>query len=165
MFLADMYGVDRRDTVQRLTAFADRVNMTPFLDRLCETYSHGMKQKIALAGALVHDPTLLIVDEPMVGLDPRTTRIIKDVFRELAAVGATIFMSTHTLDVAETIADRIAILNQGRIVGLGTLDELRQKASTDGRLEDVFLRLTAEAETEPLETRPAKALTQSEPRQ
>jgi ABC-2 type transport system ATP-binding protein len=112
-----------------------------------------MKQKVALAAALIHGPRVLIVDEPMVGLDPRTARVIKDIFRELADTGHTVFMSTHTLDVAEQLADRIGIIHHGRLVALGTLAELREQARLDGRLEDVFLRLTEEA---PDETPPAQ---------
>ena len=118
--------------------------MNGFLDQLCETYSHGMKQKVALAAALIHAPRVLIVDEPTVGLDPRTARITKDIFRKLADGGGTVFMSTHTLDVAEHLADRIGIIHHGRLVALGTLEELHRQSAVDGRLEDVFLRLTEE---------------------
>jgi len=152
-FTREMYGVPAALAEQRLTALSQRLAMDGFLDQLCETYSHGMKQKVALAAALIHGPRVLIVDEPMVGLDPRTARVIKDIFRELADTGHTVFMSTHTLDVAEQLADRIGIIHHGRLVALGTLAELREQARLDGRLEDVFLRLTEEA---PNETPPAQ---------
>jgi ABC-2 type transport system ATP-binding protein len=97
---------------------------------------------VALAAALIHVPRLLVVDEPTVGLDPRTIRVIKTIFREIAAAGGTVFMSTHTLDVAEAAADRIGIINAGRLIALGTLDELRKQAAAGGRLEDIFLHLT-----------------------
>jgi ABC-2 type transport system ATP-binding protein len=151
-FTREMYGVPEALGEQRLAAFGHRLAMDGFLDQLCETYSHGMKQKIALAAAMIHEPRVLVVDEPMVGLDPRTAREIKDIFCELADAGRTVFMSTHTLDVAEDLADRIGIIHRGRLVALGTLAELRDQARLDGRLEDVFLRLTEEA---PDETPPA----------
>lgn len=143
-FTRDMYGVSETVAAQRLGALNQRLGMDGFLDQLCETYSHGMKQKVALAAALLHGPRVLIVDEPMVGLDPRTARAMKDIFRELADSGQTVFMSTHTLDVAEQLADRIGIIHHGRLVALGTLGELRAQSRMDGRLEDIFLRLTDE---------------------
>ncbi len=143
-FTREMYGVPAETADRRLAELAHKLDMNGFLDQLCETYSHGMKQKVALAAALIHEPRLLVVDEPMVGLDPRTARITKDIFRALADAGATVFMSTHTLDVAEQLADRIGIIHHGRLIALGTLGELREQTCMDGRLEDVFLRLTDE---------------------
>jgi ABC-2 type transport system ATP-binding protein len=144
-FAREMYAVPETVADQRLSDLRRRLVMDGFLDQLCETYSHGMKQKVALAAALIHDPRVLVVDEPMVGLDPRTARVIKDIFREMATVGGTVFMSTHTLDVAEQVADRIGIIHRGRLVALGTLADLRQQSAIDGRLEDIFLHLTCEA--------------------
>jgi ABC-2 type transport system ATP-binding protein len=141
-FARDMYGVPRALADERLAALRERLDMGSFLDQLTESYSHGMKQKVALAAALIHEPRLLVVDEPIVGLDPRTIRVIKDIFREIAMRGATVFMSTHTLDIAEAVADRIGILNDGRMVALGTLEELRAQASPGSRLEDIFLAVT-----------------------
>jgi ABC-2 type transport system ATP-binding protein len=120
----------------------DRLEVSEFADDLAEAYSHGMKQRVVLAAALMHDPQVLVVDEPMVGLDPRTVRKVKELFRERADAGRTVFMSTHTLDVAESIADRIAIIHHGRIIACGTLAELRAKAAREHRLEDIFLELT-----------------------
>ncbi len=151
-FTREMYGVPEAAAESRLAELARRLAMDGFLDQLCETYSHGMKQKVALAAALIHQPRVLIVDEPMVGLDPRTARVTRDIFRDLARAGGTVFMSTHTLDVAEQLADRIGIIHHGRLTALGTLAELRTQAQVDGRLEDVFLRLT---EAPPDETAPA----------
>lgn len=145
-FTREMYGVPADVADKRLTELNQRLVMDGFLDQLCETYSHGMSQKVALAAALIHDPTLLIVDEPMVGLDPRTARVIKQIFRQRADIGGTVFMSTHTLDVAEQVADRIGIIFRGRLIALGTLEELRRLAALDGRLEDVFLRLTEDTD-------------------
>lgn len=143
-FTREMYGVPAATTEARLGLLRQRLSMDGFLDQLCDTYSHGMKQKVALAAALVHAPRLLIVDEPMVGLDPRTARVTRDILRELADAGGTVFMSTHTLDVAEQVADRIGIIHHGRLIALGTLAELRAEAAMDGRLEDIFLHLTEE---------------------
>jgi ABC-2 type transport system ATP-binding protein len=147
-FMREMYSVPDDVGQERLESLSRRLAMDSFLDRLCETYSHGMKQKVALAAALVHAPRLLVVDEPTVGLDPRTARVIRNIFRELADGGGTVFMSTHTLDVAEQLADRIGIIHHGRLVALGTLAELRQQAQMDGRLEDIFLHVTADAADE-----------------
>jgi len=147
-FTREMYAVPPAAGDEQLAALNHRLGMDGFLDQLCETYSHGMKQKVALAAALIHDPRVLVVDEPMVGLDPRTARVMKNIFRELADAGKTVFMSTHTLDVAEQLADRIGIIHHGRLIALGTLTELRDQARLGGRLEDVFLRLTEEAPDE-----------------
>lgn len=145
-FVARMYGLDAataQDRSRRLTA---RLEMGDFLDQLTESYSHGMKQRTALAAALLHEPRILITDEPMVGLDPRTVRTVKDLMREMAREGRTIFMSTHTLEVAEAVADRIGIIHHGRLVAVGTLAELRAQAAENASLEDIFLRLTADEE-------------------
>ncbi len=143
-FTRDMYGVTSEAADERLRDLSARFEMDGFLDRLCEHYSHGMKQKVVLASAMIHAPRLLVVDEPMVGLDPRMMHVAKSIFREIAQAGGTVFLSTHALDVAETAADRIGIITDGRLVALGTLDELRASVARDSRLEDIFLRLTAE---------------------
>ncbi|MCH8805290.1 MAG: ABC transporter ATP-binding protein [Planctomycetes bacterium] len=144
-FTREMYGVSKADGDRRLNELSERLDMDEFLDKLAENYSHGMKQKLALAAALIHAPRVLVVDEPIVGLDPRTIRVIKAIFREMADAGGTIFMSTHTLDVAEQVADRLGIIHEGRLIALGTLDELRASAASADRLEDIFLRLTAQS--------------------
>jgi ABC-2 type transport system ATP-binding protein len=140
-FTCDMYGVPPREADERLKTLARRLEMGAFLDQLAESYSHGMRQKVALAAALIHQPRLLVVDEPMVGLDPRAVRVIKTIFREVALSGGTVFMSTHTLEIAEAVADRIGILLDGQLAALGTLPDLQRKLSGD-RLEDIFLKLT-----------------------
>ena len=118
-------------------------NLAEFLDDLTETYSHGMKQRLVFASALLHDPAVLVVDEPMVGLDPRSVRLVKDLLRTQAAAGTTVFMSTHTLAVAEEIADRIGIIDRGRLHFLGTVGELQQELSSPhASLEHFFLELT-----------------------
>jgi len=141
-FVGRMYGLDPATIELRSNRYMARLQVTGFADQLAESYSHGMKQRVVLAAALLHEPKVLIVDEPMVGLDPRTVRTVKELFRERADAGLTVFMSTHTLDVAEAIADRIAIINHGRIVACGTLEELKARAKREHRLEDIFLELT-----------------------
>ena len=148
MFACDVFGVPRDTAERRLVDLSQRLDMGSFLDQLAESYSHGMKQKVALAAALIHAPTLLVVDEPIVGLDPRTIRMIKTIFREVAEAGGSVFMSLHTLDVAESVADRIGIINMGRLIALGTLEELRMQAAGGGRLEDIFLQLTEDVAAE-----------------
>lgn len=148
-FARDVFGVPRRVAAERLAELTTRLDMAPFLDQLTESYSHGMKQKVALAAALIHRPDLLIVDEPIVGLDPRTIRVIKTMFREIAAEGRTVFMSLHTLDIAEEVADTIGIIHRGRLIALGALSELRRLAVRNARLEDVFLELTDGSESLP----------------
>jgi len=141
-FVGEMYGIEKDALKRRIEHHMEQLAVTKYADQLAEGYSHGMKQRVVLAAALLHEPEVLVVDEPMVGLDPRTARRVKDIFREWADAGRSVFMSTHTLDVAEAIADRIAIINQGRIVACGTLDELKAKAAREHRLEDIFLDLT-----------------------
>ena len=146
-FVRDMYNVPSDVAQERLNRLTERLEMSTFLDQLTESYSHGMKQKVAIAAALIHDPKLLVVDEPIVGLDPRTIRVIKSIFRELADAGGTVFMSTHTLDVAEDVADRIGIIHSGKLVSIGTLNELRAAAGGRLRLEDIYLHFTDGART------------------
>src|SRR5690606_31415766 len=120
-----------------------------FVDHQTETYSHGMKQRLVFAAAMLHDPAVLVLDEPMVGLDPRSMRLVKDLLRERATAGMTIFMSTHTLGLAEEIADRIGIFDHGKLRFLGTLAELRQQLVQEHTsLERMYLELTASAEEE-----------------
>jgi ABC-2 type transport system ATP-binding protein len=124
---------------QELLSF---IGLENFGDELVESYSHGMKQRLTLAAALLHRPPLLIIDEPMVGLDPAGAKLIKQVFREYAREGRTVFVSTHTLEVAEAICDRVAIIHKGNIVAMGTVEELKElHTEGGGRLEDVFLTL------------------------
>jgi len=142
-FLADVRGLDRATWEAGLEQQCRRFGLDGFLDELTETYSHGMRQRLVFAAALLHDPKVLVVDEPMVGLDPRAGRIVKDLLRGRAAEGMTVFMSTHTLSVAEEIADRIGIVARGRLQFLGTVDELRAElASPQSSLESLYLALT-----------------------
>lgn len=116
-------------------------------DDLIESFSHGMKQRLVMASVLLHRPRLLVVDEPMVGLDPRGARLLKDVLRTEAARGLTVFLSTHTLEVADEVCDTVAVIDHGRLVALGTPSDLRARTGNEGHtLEEVFLKLTAERE-------------------
>jgi ABC-2 type transport system ATP-binding protein len=124
--------------------------LTPWRDELTESYSHGMRQKVIIASALVHRPEVIVVDEPMVGLDPRSAKLLKVLFRQFVDRGGTILMSTHTMEVAEAMCDRIAIIQGGNIVACGTMEELRQQTQEGLSLEDLFLRLTGGEEAQEL---------------
>ncbi|MFH1061454.1 MAG: ABC transporter ATP-binding protein [Candidatus Omnitrophota bacterium] len=113
-------------------------------DHLIEYYSHGMRQKLVFASALLHNPQVMIIDEPMVGLDPHSSRVVKDILKQKSRQGVTIFLSTHTLSVAEELADRIGIIDKGKLIALGSLDQLSRASGVKGKLEDVFLRITQE---------------------
>ncbi len=142
-FAAEMRGLGPREKEARIARETAAFDLADFLDELIETYSHGMKQRLVFASALLHDPLALVIDEPMVGLDPWSVRVVKDLLRTRAAAGAAVLMSTHTLAVAEEIADRIGIVNGGRLHFLGTLPELRQEFSApQAALEPLFLELT-----------------------
>lgn len=153
-FVAEMYGLSADFRRARLARLIERLEMGGFLDKLTEGYSHGMKQRTVLAAALLHEPKVLVIDEPMVGLDPKTVRTVKDLMAEMTRAGRTVFMSTHTLEVAEAVADRIGIIHRGRLVAVGTLAELRARAAANVSLEDIFLRLTADETNGNLETIP-----------
>lgn len=144
-FIADMYRMPRAHGQQRIDEMIDTFSLSDFVDELTERYSHGMKQRTVFAAALLHEPKVLIVDEPTVGLDPRSVRLLKDLLRQEARRGATVFLSTHSLDIAQELADRIGIVEHGRLICCGSLEALRKQAALDGSLEEVFLKLTEEA--------------------
>lgn len=141
-FIAEMYGLDTKSRDRRLNSLVTSLDIGEFLDQLTESYSHGMKQRVVLAAAMLHDPALLVIDEPMVGLDPRTVRAVRRLFCEHTRNGGSVFMSTHTLDIAEALADRIGIIHRGELIAIGTLDELRSEARREHSLEEIFLQLT-----------------------
>jgi ABC-2 type transport system ATP-binding protein len=143
-FVAELYGMPKATAARRIDEQIDAFRLSEFVDDLAESYSHGMKQRLVFASSLVHDPSVLIVDEPMVGLDPRSMRLVKDLLRERVADGMTVFMSTHTLAIAEEIADRIGVISNGKLLYLGTVLQLREKLSSDDSLEQLFLTLTQE---------------------
>ncbi|QIK70134.1 ABC transporter ATP-binding protein [Erysipelothrix sp. HDW6C] len=140
-FVADIYGVDNKDRMERIRHFAELLKMEEALDDKISSYSHGMRQKIMVMGVLIHDPYLLILDEPLTGLDPQSSFVLKSLMRERADSGKTVFFSTHVLEVAEKLCDRIAIINHGKIVYTGTLEDLK-KEYNELSLEEVFLELT-----------------------
>ncbi len=142
-FVAGLWGKEADQVQDRVDRFLHLFHLTEWKDELIESYSHGMRQKLLITSALIHDPTLIVIDEPMVGLDPRSARILKDLLRRYVDEGGTVFLSTHTLEVAEAVCDRIAIIHEGRIIALGTMDELRAEADAGGaHLEDIFLKVT-----------------------
>ena len=146
-FTADLYGVESHSFQGRAREILKQFSLDHWADELIESYSHGMKQRLIVSAALLHDPKVMIVDEPMVGLDPAGIRLIKAVFRDLAKRGITIFMSTHTLAVAEDVCDRIGIIHRGTLIAMGAIEDLRQRAQVrEGDLEEVFMILT-EGET------------------
>jgi ABC-2 type transport system ATP-binding protein len=148
-FTCDLYGMDRAYAAERIAHVIDLFELADFADDLTERYSHGMRQRTVFAAALAHQPRLLIADEPTVGLDPRSIRKLKTLLRQLADGGVTVLLSTHTLDIAQELADRIGIIDHGRLLALGTMTDLRKQAAKDGSLEDLFLTITEEATTDP----------------
>jgi len=142
-FVAALYGQEGPAIERRMDELLKLFDLAPWKDELTESYSHGMRQKLIISSALIHQPEVIVVDEPMVGLDPKSARLLKDLFREFTSRGGTILMSTHTLEVAEDMCDRLGIIQGGKIVACGTMAELRhQFAAGDASLEDLFLRLT-----------------------
>ncbi len=142
-FVAALYGQDGPVIERRIDEMLGLFDLAPWKDELTESYSHGMRQKLIISSALLHRPEVIVVDEPMVGLDPKSARLLKDLFRAFVDRGGTVLMSTHTLEVAESMCDRIGIIQGGRIVACGTMDELRVHHAAGGAsLEDLFLRLT-----------------------
>jgi ABC-2 type transport system ATP-binding protein len=141
-----LYRLSRRPAAERAGELLERFGLSEWADTLIEAYSHGMRQRLVFCAALLPEPRLLVVDEPMVGLDPRGARLVKKIFRELCQDRRlAVFLSTHTLEVAEEVCDRIAIIHRGDIVALGNMEELRQQSHQPGsHLEEVFLRLTEE---------------------
>jgi ABC-2 type transport system ATP-binding protein len=141
-FMADIYGVSSEIRLQRMQELLTRFEMSSAVGDLIQSYSHGMKQKIVIIGALLHDPPVWILDEPLTGLDPRSSFDLKKMMREHAESGKTVFFSTHVLDVAEKVCDRLAIINKGKVVFCGSMEEIREHAQENQSLEKLFLELT-----------------------
>lgn len=145
-FIGDLYGLDRGQVARRGDELLRMFDLVEAGDDTIDSYSHGMRQKTALAAALVHDPKVLMLDEPTVGLDPRSARLIKDILRQMAERGAAVFLSTHILEIAEHMCDRIGIIDHGKLIAIGTIDELRGQGRGQDSLEDIFLSLTGGTE-------------------
>jgi ABC-2 type transport system ATP-binding protein len=140
-FVGDVFRMDKRTIDQKIDELFEIFHLTDYYGELTENLSHGTRQRLVIASALLHDPKILVIDEPMIGLDPRHARVVKQVLRERSRKGMTVFLSTHQLSVAEEVADRIGIFNRGKIIALGTVEELRAMAHEEGGLEKVFLSL------------------------
>jgi ABC-2 type transport system ATP-binding protein len=142
-FVAGLYGQQGDGVERRIAELLEVFELSSWKDELIEAYSHGMRQKLIISSALIHRPECIVVDEPMVGLDPKGARLLKDIFRQFVDRGGTVLMSTHTLEVAEAMCDQIGILQHGKIVAHGTMAEIRrQHAAGDASLEELFLKLT-----------------------
>lgn len=146
-FVGDLYEIPRSHQQQALEYYFSIFNLMPSADKLVENYSYGMRQKLCFAAAFMHQPRLLIVDEPMVGLDPLSARTVKNLLRDFCSKGGTVFLSTHLLAIAEELCDRLGIVSKGKLQFLGTVDELRRQLSRKGNLEELFLELTADGVT------------------
>lgn len=152
-FTAALYGQQGSSVERRIDELLDLFELTRWKDELTESYSHGMRQKLIISGALVHRPEVIVVDEPMVGLDPKSARLLKDLFRQFVDRGGTVLMSTHTLEVAESMCDRIAIVHGGKVVVSGTMAEVQEQTSSeDLGLEELFLKLTGGMRDHQLDT-------------
>jgi len=143
-FVAGLYGQEGDGVERRMEELLEVFELSSWKDELVEAYSHGMRQKLIISSALIHRPECIVVDEPMVGLDPKAARLLKDIFRQFVEKGGTVLMSTHTLEVAEAMCDRIAIIQHGKIVASGTMPEIREQTATGHGvgLEELFLKLT-----------------------
>ena len=142
-FVGKLHRLDSERLERRIATLLEWLELTPWRDELVESYSHGMKQRLVVCAALIHEPRILIIDEPMVGMDPKGARTLKDLFRSLAAGGTTVFLSTHSISVAEEICHRIGIIQKGRLIACGAMAEIqRQATGANGNLESVFLELT-----------------------
>jgi ABC-2 type transport system ATP-binding protein len=138
-FIADAYEVETDERIDKINKFATEFGMLDELDNKIENYSHGMRQKIVIIGALLHNPKNLILDEPITGLDPKSSFDLKKIMREHADNGNTVFFSTHILEIAEKLCDRVGIINKGNLIFVGTLEELRNKFTNKNSLEEIFI--------------------------
>ena len=143
-FTGQLFRMDDARLQSAATELIARFNLGDYVNKTIEGLSHGTRQRVAILSALLHDPEVFVIDEPMVGLDPQHARVVKDILKERSLAGMTVFLSTHQLSVAEEIADRIGIIHQGRLIAVGTRDELRRQSGAEGPLESAFLALTAQ---------------------
>ena len=143
-FIGEMFRLDAARIKKNAGELVARFHLEEFADRTLEGLSHGTRQRIAIVSALLHEPEVFVIDEPMVGLDPQHARVVKDVLKERSMAGTTVLVSTHQLSIAEEMADRIGIILNGKLIAVGTREELRQRSGAAGALEEIFLSLTAE---------------------
>jgi ABC-2 type transport system ATP-binding protein len=143
-FVGDLFGVDRELQKSRMDYYFELFSLTRARDQFIENYSHGMRQKLVFAASLMHEPEVIIVDEPMVGLDPKSAHIVKKLMKDESRKGKTVFLSTHQLSVAEELADRIGVISRGKLIFLGTITGLREELKHSGNLEELFLQITEE---------------------
>lgn len=143
-FTGQLFGMGEEKIESNGVKLVERFNLEPFANKMIESLSHGTKQRVAIVSALLHDPEIFVIDEPMVGLDPHHARVVKDILKERSVAGVTVLVSTHQLSVAEEMADRIGIVHGGRLIAVGTGEELRRQSGTVGPLEEVFLALTSQ---------------------
>jgi ABC-2 type transport system ATP-binding protein len=144
IMVGELFGMSRPDAERERDRWFDYLDLHEYRHEMTENLSHGTRQRVVFATAFVHFPKIIIVDEPMVGLDPKHARLVKNALKEFTDKGGTVFLSTHTLSVAEELADRIAILSHGKMVACGTVDDLKKKSGQDGALEQAFLAITEE---------------------
>jgi ABC-2 type transport system ATP-binding protein len=144
-FTGQLFRLDARRIEKNARELAARFHLSEYVDRPLEGLSHGTRQRIAIVSALLHEPKVFVTDEPMVGLDPQHARVVKDVLKERSLAGMTVLVSTHQLSIAEEMSDRIGIINGGKLIAVGTREELREQSGAAGALEEIFLSLTAEA--------------------
>jgi ABC-2 type transport system ATP-binding protein len=143
-FIGQLFHLDAARIEKNAQQLIARFHLSEYADRALEGLSHGTRQRVAIASALLHDPEVFVIDEPMVGLDPQHARVVKDVLKERSLAGMTVLVSTHQLSIAEEMADRIGIINGGKLIAVGTRDELRIRSGSSGQLEETYLSLTAE---------------------
>ena len=143
-FISDVYEVSSKDRVEKINKYAEKFEMMDELNNKIENYSHGMRQKIVIIGALLHEPKNFILDEPITGLDPKSSFDLKEILKEHAQKGNTVFFSTHILEIAERLCDRVGIINKGKIIFVGTLKELQQKFNDKKTLEEIFINMINE---------------------
>ncbi len=144
-FTGQLFQLDAARITKNARELVTRFHLAEFVDRPLEGLSHGTRQRVAIVSALLHDPEVFVIDEPMVGLDPQHARVVKDVLKERSLAGMTVMVSTHQLSIAEEMADRIGIIDGGKLIAIGTREELREKSGSSGALEEIFLSLTASA--------------------
>lgn len=142
-FVGQLFKLEAARIEKNSEELVARFHLAEYVDRSLEGLSHGTRQRVAIVAALLHDPEVFVIDEPMVGLDPQHARVVKDVLKERSMAGMTVLVSTHQLSIAEEMADRIGIINGGKLIAVGTRDELRTQSGSSGQLEDIFLSLTA----------------------